>query len=369
MSQAFTIHQFHYGASQGDAVTNQMLLIQKALNEGTTQGSIFSVERKHIAAEKVLPFRKEKIWDCDLLLIHHSQGNPILKELLNIEIPKALIYHNITPKQFYAHDPYVYELCKQGRKQIGEIKNKVVATFADSKYNADELTQEGFKSVQLLPLLDLSDELPSSTYIDLDPEAPKNILFVGRLSPHKNQRLLIETFFYLRQNLPKHSKLVIVGSGDPVYTHYLKLLTKQLGISQSVQFTGKVTETELGHLYAAADMLVCMSLHEGFCIPLVEAMKHSVPVAYLPEGAIPETMGKAGLRLETKSPVVLAEIIKHALTDAQVLEAILKSQLDRLEELKETQTSARIREKILPLLTTLHTRHLHQPSPVEMHAT
>lgn len=361
MSQEFRINQFHYAASPGDAVTNHMFLIQKALLAAGIKGSICAVERKHLEEDRVQPFRKERIWDCDLLLIHHSHGNPVLSDVLGIEIPKAVIYHNVTPASFFPHDPHIQHLCAMGRDQLLDIRGNVVAAFADSQYNANELLAVGFKNVRLLPLLDLSQmEVPQPNGEPVDEKAPVNLLFVGRLSPHKNQSLLIETFFYLKPKLPRHSRLVLVGGGDPVYTSYLKLLAKQLGVSHSIQFTGKVTDKELTHLYESADALVCTSLHEGFCIPLVEAMKQDVPVFYLPEGAIPETMGASGMRLDTQNPIALAELLNYALRDSKILDEMRRSQAIRLTELKEIQRPEFIQNQLLPLLENLETRYFEE---------
>ena len=370
MSQAFKVHQFHYAASPSDAVTNHMFLIQKSLQTAGIQGSIFAVERKHLDPEKVHTFKKETIWDCDLLLLHHSHGNPDLAQVLNLEIPKALVYHNVTPAHFFPHDPHIQQLCKLGRTQLQDVRGNIIAAFADSKYNAGELSEYGYQDIELLPLLDLSEfELAEPVPTSFDSKEPKNILFVGRLSPHKNQSLLVEIFFYLKQKLPRHSRLILVGSGDPVYTRYLKLLAKQLGISHAVQFTGTVTEKELSHFYESADALVCTSLHEGFCIPLVEAMKKNVPVFYLPEGAIPETMGTSGLSLESRNPIAIAELLNEALPNPPILQEIVRSQRVRLQGLKLLQTPEKIVGKLLPLLGTLDTRHLPQTKPIEQYVT
>lgn len=353
--QPFRVHQFHYSASPADGVSHQMFFIRSALKEIGISGEIFASKLNGLSEPLVFKFVSEKIWDCDLLLVHHSHGNPDLKKLSRIEVPKALVYHNITPAKFYPHDPFLAELSTLGRKQLTPLRHEVVASYATSEFNAVDLKKHHYSNTQLLPLFNLSHELNEvkTKKFHLNKNEPKNILFVGRLTRHKNQALLVKVFFHLKKFIPKNSKLFLVGSQDKTYTQYLKLLIKQLGLTPDIKITGSVTKNSLEHYYEIADAFVCPSEHEGFCIPLVEAMSRHVPTFFIPKTGVIETMGKSGVSLHTENPREIAQILDSVLEKPLAIKAILKSQHQRLLELADKQNKHKAQEAILELVTKI----------------
>lgn len=190
---SFTVHQYHYRASQGDAVTDHLLFIQQALEEIGVAGKIFSVERKNIPAGKIQMFSFDSVWDCDLLLIHHSQENPLLKKLMALEIPKAIVYHSQPEASYFSHDWELKRRLHRGKSQLKWLAKKDVPVFAVSQFCAMELKRWGFTSVKQLPLVHLSGIEKKSPWEKKDSD-PLQILFVGKLSPHKNQAALIDLF-------------------------------------------------------------------------------------------------------------------------------------------------------------------------------
>src|SRR5262249_23168543 len=148
---------------------------------------------------------------------HHSHGNPWLKQLLAIEIPKALMYHNVTPAIFFPHDPHLATFSEQGRKQLWKFGGKIVAAFAASRFSAAELEVHGLKNVQIFPLLDLARSpiaTPVSHSVVASPKR-RTLLFVGKLTPHKNQAFLIEILSALEKAFPGKYRLVLAGRADP----------------------------------------------------------------------------------------------------------------------------------------------------------
>jgi glycosyltransferase involved in cell wall biosynthesis len=344
------IHQFHYNAAPKDAVTNQMIFLRQALAESGIVGNIYASEIRDADLLGVRRFDPTEARQGDLLLVHHSQGNPELTRVLDTPIPKALVYHNITPGVFYRHDRVLASLCDLGRRQLIQFRGKVTACFADSRYNAAELAEMGLPGAKELPLFDLSDERGQRRFPPKGPADGGDILFVGRIAPHKNQALLLKTQFYLSRMQRKDFRLVLVGSEDPVYADYLRLLAKALKIEDRVSFPGRVTEPELDAIYAKAAAFVSVSLHEGFGIPLVEAMRFGVPVFAFPDAAVKETLGGAGVTLRTKKPHRIAEVIAAALEDKNCVAAMLQSQAQRLEELKKIQNKTRAQRLLSSLL-------------------
>ncbi len=354
--QPFRVHQFHYSVSPSDGISHQLFFIQSALRQIGISGEVFASQLiGGIKPPRVFKFKPEKMWDCDLLLIHHSHGNPILRKLARIEIPKALMYHNITPARFYPHDPFLADLSHLGRKQLTAIRNEVIATFTASRFNSIDLKKHNFPNPQILPLLDLSDELKeiSTKKFHTEPDEPKNILFVGRITRHKNQAQIVKVFFHLKKTLPKNSKLFLVGSQDKVYGDYLKLLIRQLGLQNDVKLTGSVTQKVLEHYYEISDAFVCLSEHEGFCLPLVEAMSRHVPTFFAPKTGVKETMGKSGVALLTDQPFEQAQIITTVLNSSKAVKTILNSQHQRLLELCQEQSKEKVQGLILELVKCL----------------
>lgn len=353
-NQKITIHQFHYSVVHSDAITNQMLFLQEALADIGVGGDIYAHQIKGDVVGRVKPLRWRTMLNCDLLLVHHSHGNPKLEEVLKVEVPKAIVYHNITPAEFLRHDPDQAELCRLGRRQLVELRDHLVGAFADSKYNSSELEALGYPESEVLPLYNLSSIIPAKADKKSPPrKGPTDLLFVGRVAKHKNQAALIKTFFYFKQFIESDSRLILVGGQDPIYGDYLKLLAQGLGIQSSVKFAGKVSDKMLRNYYQTARAFVCLSEHEGHCIPLVEAMAAGVPVFALSDTAVAETMGKAGVHLLTREPSEIAEALASVLESKTTVQVILKSQQQRLKELIQIQSKRRAQELLVNLVHEL----------------
>ena len=352
-AQRITIHQFHYSITRSDAVTNQMFFIQQSLKEVGIGGEIFAKEIRDVPASRAKPLAAESLWGCDLLLLHHSHGNPALDEILKVDVPKALVYHNITPEKFFQHDPYIAQLCRLGRKQLPLIRRAVVANFADSQFNSWELETQGFPRSPKLPLFHLGSDAPPVRKKKRGKGAPRTLLFVGKLAPHKNQALLVKVCYYLNRFSGQSWDLVLVGGKDPIYGEYVRSLAKVLGVLPHVRFVGRADDREVEKYYRQADAFVCVSLHEGFCVPLVEAMKAGVPIFALPLAAVKETLGGAALQLKTQKPHRIAAIIAAALEKDRYPRAILKTQARRLQQMRPLQSKARVQKLCMKLVEAL----------------
>lgn len=350
--QKIAIHQYHYSASLGDGVTDHMVFIRDSLHRAGISGEMYATEIKDSAQGRVRPFLASEIWDCDLLLIHHSHGNPQLGPLLKIEVPKALIYHNVTPPHYFRHDPYIAKLCKMGRDQLHIFRSHTVANFADSRFNAVELTDLRFSRSDILPLLDV-EKMLSTPPPSGKRDGQTLFLFVGRMAPHKNQAMILRVFFHLRRFIRQNCRLVFVGTQDPIYGNYVRLLRNQLDLKQSVEFSGHVSAQKLRQYYESADAFICLSEHEGFCRPLVEAMACDVPVFFRPISAIPETMGNAGVELLSSRPEEQAAAIATVLENKEAIATIQESQRNRLRQLAQIQNPTMVGEILVGLVQRL----------------
>lgn len=358
MSQPFTVHQFHTHTAPGDAITEHMVLIRRTLKDLGIGGEIFSSFNSAPEVYQILPFVKGRLWNGDLLIIHHSQGNPKLEAILEMPIAKAVLYHNITPPAFFKHDSEAYTLCIQGREQLERLKN--LPAFSVSHYNIKELKELNYKTTAWLPLLDLSDTPPPETTRPVKNET-RQLLFIGRICPHKNQAQLIETLYFLEKSYPGSYRLVLVGKDDFLYRRYLNELIHMWGLEKSVEFKTKLSSVELETLYRQSDAFVCLSQHEGFCVPLVEAIKFGLPIFAAHRAAISETLANAGVHLISDVASEIAEAVHATLSDSKMISAVLDSQNERFQELKTEQTRFRMGAEIQNLLKKMRFKGKEQP--------
>jgi L-malate glycosyltransferase len=169
----------------------------------------------------------------------------------------------------------------------------------------------------------------------------KNLLFVGRIAPNKHVEDLILAFACFHRTINPASRLVLAGSerSCPRYYAMLRMLAARLDLT-NVFFEGFLSEPQLAACYAEADLFVTASRHEGFCLPLVEAMAHDVPVIARDEGGMPEALGAGGVLFDDMEPRILAELFQLVLTDDALRGEILNSQKHRLDELRRRDLAA-----------------------------
>ena len=118
----------------------------------------------------------------------------------------------------------------------------------------------------------------------------------------------------------KRQRLFFVGkyAGMEAYYEQLKRYVEALDL-KDVYFTGHIKFDEILAYYRTADVFVCMSEHEGFCVPLVEAMYFGVPIVAYDSSAIADTLGNGGILTEDKDPKLVAEIINRLVQDETCL--------------------------------------------------
>lgn len=335
------IHQIVVAASPGDAVTNAALEIRQLLRrigpsdvfaryvDPQLVDQVFSIGR--LATRRPAP--------GDALVYHASIGEPeIAAFLLDRPETLVLVYHNITPAQYFAIlDPRFAQLLAIGRVELALLRNRVSLALAVSAYNATELEALGYREVRVSPLaLDLS-RLPS-----LGPDAAMVerlahdfdgplVLFVGQLLPHKRPDLLVEAYHVLCTYLLPDAQMALVGpSRLERYRRALEELIEDLSLRTWI--TGWLRDGEVATLYRRASCFVTMSEHEGVCVPLLEAMAFDVPVIARDFAAIPETMSGAGILLPPQdNPVLVAEAINELITNAGLRDLLVERGRDRVD--------------------------------------
>jgi FkbM family methyltransferase len=301
------VHQFHSDSATGDAITSSMLLTQRLLRAAGYHSHIYVSNRDPALARELRLIDELPERDDYVLIVRHSIGHESMARILALPCAKVLMYHNITPPEFLDH-PNLREAARLGRVQLAQMRHHVAAALADSEYNAIELRSIGFDPVRACTLLfDPADLMRPQE--ERDPARPFTVLFVGRIIESKGQLELIEAFAAFVRAFPQRARLVLVGRHGGEEDDYLQALRAAIrahGLTGRVIITGAVSDAERDAWYGAAHLYVSLSQHEGFGVPLIEAMASAVPVLAWPAGAVADTLGGAGELIADPSPSAVA---------------------------------------------------------------
>ncbi|MCJ7439870.1 MAG: glycosyltransferase [Acidimicrobiia bacterium] len=321
------VHQILVGASPGDAISQVALRYRVALLEHV-KSEIFALHVDPDAEGQVASldtYEHEPRSDDDLLVFHASIGEPRVFEFLMRRPERVVVmYHNVSPDGPYrAFAPEFADLLALGRAELEALRPRVVAAVADSAYNAHELMAMGYPDVRVMaPAIAVGDlratppSLSMQHHLRHSVEGPV-VLFVGQLLPHKRVEQLLLACHILVTYLRPDANFIAAGPRRLApYVSVLDRLVSTLGLNTAM-LPGRVRTDELVAFYERADLFVTLSAHEGFCIPLLEAMSFDLPILACDRAAIPETLGGAGFLLPPDpSPTLVAEAMAELLEDA-----------------------------------------------------
>ena len=326
--------------SFGDAIGNDTITLKNAMTDMGYETDIYAenIDKRlpSDTAQKIE--RLESVSEDDVIIYHLSTGTDLTFSLGNYKCRKIMVYHNITPPEFF--HPYSFaaeKLTEYGYKGVEYLRDGVDYVLADSAYNKAELVRMGYTCpIDVRPILiKFSDyeQTPDEAVMKKYSDGKANLIFVGRIAPNKKQEDVIRTFYCYRKINP-NSRLILVGSYSGMENYYERLVkyAELLGISNDVVFTGHIKFPEILAYYRTAHAFVCMSQHEGFCVPLAEAMFFNVPIIAYDAAAISDTLGGCGVLLDDNSPVYAAAVIDRVLSDDKLRQHILDGQKKRLED-------------------------------------
>jgi L-malate glycosyltransferase len=347
------LHQFVPTLDPG-AVGTHLLEIQRALRDAGWDSEVFSehtVVPYHGLARRFTDYGSTVAADDEDVLVYHvAIGSSVADWLMDRRPPRLVLdYHNITPPGWFAgwEPPVAYGLA-WGRAQLRRLAPRAGFGLADSAYNAAELTAAGLRRSEVLPILLPDADVPAdpARVAQLRDEPGARWVFVGRLAPNKRQHLLIAALHAYRRAYDRDARLDLVGgASSPRYEVALRAFAHDLGLDRAVTFTGAVSEAERNARYVAADVLVCMSAHEGFLVPIVEAWRHRLPVvAWGGADAVAETLGEAGLLVPAPTPEAAAATVARVVGDEHVAEALRRRGDARATCFSPARTRARLLE-------------------------
>ncbi len=342
------VHQLIHGAMFGDAVCGQVLEIDARLRAWGYQTDIFA---EYVAPEIMGRVRPDRDYLAylnaadDLLIYHYSIYTPNVRAFLATRGRRILVYHNITPAHFFhGWDAALEARCEIGRRLLGQLAVCDLG-LSDSEYNRRELVEAGFPEEKtavlpiFLPLRQLEAQpVDASAVISLRQAGLVNWLTVGRVVPNKAIDDIIRIFYVYNRYINPQSRLYVVGSRYiPSYDAQLDALVAEMGLVGRVVFTGRVPGADLAAYYRAADLYVVASLHEGFCVPLIESMHYGVPILARKAAAVPETLGQAGVLFTDLGYEQAAEMAHLLITDEPLRQQVIRKQKERLLELGPDQ--------------------------------
>jgi glycosyltransferase involved in cell wall biosynthesis len=335
------VHQVLATLGYGDAIGHEVIGIQRVLRAAGYASDIF-VETADPRLEALTRDYRELVdaTHPDNLLLHHfSIGSKASRTAYALPDRMALIYHNITPPEYFAgvHRTLARQ-CFRGRREIHAYVDRCDLALGDSEFNRQDLEAMGFPRTAVLPVIPELGHLdePADWFVahQFDDDWT-NILFVGRVITNKRIEDLIRCFHAYHTRFNPRSRLIIAGVFG-IFEQYFSALThlvNELGLSH-VHFTGHVSDAELIAYYEAADLFLCASEHEGFCVPLIEAFYKQVPVLAYAATAVPATMDGAGVLFHTKDPWQVAVLMDAILSDTDLQDAIVEEQLQAVERLQ-----------------------------------
>jgi L-malate glycosyltransferase len=334
------VNQWVPAAHRGDAIGDSARHVRKLLHRLGHESEIYALTIDDDIAAEVRPFSDTSSRTGDLTIFHFALPSQMTAAFASLDGGRILQYHNVTPAAFFApYDASMFRLAALGRQELATLVGSVDLALGDSEYNRRELESLGFGLTGVFPIaVDTSRitrpiRLPALEII-LD-ERFVNFLFVGRIAPNKKIEDHIRLAEHYKRYVDSHYRFIFVGRYDVVPRYYSMiraLMTDFRLLNERFIFTGPVPDEELAVYYQRAAVYISMSEHEGFCVPLLEAMAADVPIMAYAAAAVPDTLGGAGVQLETKDLEYAAELLGSLAFDDDLRAKVTAGQRRRLAD-------------------------------------
>jgi L-malate glycosyltransferase len=348
------VNQWVPAAHRGDAIGDSARRVRDMLRQAGHQSDVFALTVDDDLRGDVRPFAEPEARTGDLTIFHFALPSPMTEAFGSLPGGRILQYHNITPAAFFApYDPGLFRLAALGRRELQSLVGRVELALGDSEFNRQELDALGFARTGVMPIAVNTGRITGA------PRRPAlekilgdgliNILFVGRIVPNKRIEDHIRLAEMYKRYIDSYYRFIFVGRHDglPRYYNQIRgLIAEYRMLPERFWFTGPVPDEDLAAFYRWADVYVSLSEHEGFCVPLVEAMAADVPVLAYAAGAVPETLGGAGVLFAPKDLEFAAELLGTLVYDRPVRQAVLAGQRRRLADFAPDRIERRLLEMV-----------------------
>ena len=348
------VNQWVPAAHKGDAIGDSARKVREMLRAEGHESDLFALTIDEELRDDVRPFSDPAATAGDVTILHFAVPSPMTGAFAALRGGRVLQYHNITPAGFFApYDAGLVRLASLGRQELKTLAGRVDLALGDSEFNRRELEELGFAPTGVLPIAVNTGRVTGSSR---RPALEKilsdgliNILFVGRIVPNKRIEDHIRLAEVYKRYVDNYYRFIFVGRYDSVPQYYAQmraLILEYQMLPDRFWFTGPVPDEDLAAFYRWADVYVSLSEHEGFCVPLVEAMAAEVPVLAYAAGAVPETLGGAGVLFSPKDLELAAETMAMLVYDRPLREAVIAGQRKRLEAFSPARIGSRLNDVI-----------------------
>jgi glycosyltransferase involved in cell wall biosynthesis len=348
------VNQWVPAAHKGDAIGDSARRMRDMLREAGHQSDIFALTIDDELRGDIREFTDPAARQGQVTLFHFALPSPMTEAFATLPGGRVLQYHNITPAEYFApYDAGLFRLAALGRRELQTLVGRVELALGDSDFNRQELAALGFTSTGVLPIAVNTERItaapPRPALEKILSDGLINILFVGRIVPNKRIEDHIRLAELYKRYVDSYYRFIFVGRYDGIPRYYAQiraLIAQYQMLPDRFWFTGPVPDEDLAAFYRWADVYVSLSEHEGFCVPLIEAMSVDVPVLAYAAGAVPETLGGAGVLFTPKDLELAAETMGMLVYDRPFREAVVAGQRRRLADFAPSQIASRLTDVI-----------------------
>jgi L-malate glycosyltransferase len=352
------VNQWVPAAHRGDAIGDSARRVRDMLRAMGHTSELYALTIDDDLRDEVRPFTDGGARSGDVTIFHYALPSIMTDAFAALPGGRVLQYHNVTPAHFFApYDASIYRLALLGRSELATLVGRVDAAFGDSEYNRRELEELGFTNTGVFPIaVDPARFREATRRPALERvlgDGLFNFLYVGRIVPNKKIEDHIRLAEHYKRYVDTEYRFIFVGRTDglPSYYNTVRALVSEYQMpADRFVFTGPVPEEDLATYYGCARVYVSLSEHEGFCVPLIEAMAADVPVLAFASTAVPDTLGGAGVQFFPKDLEYAAELLGELAYNEELRQAVLAGQRRRLEAF----STHRVQSRLQQLLTMVH---------------
>jgi len=334
------VNQWVPAAHKGDAIGDSARRVRDLLRAMGHDSDLYALTIDDELRHDVRRFAEPESRLGDLTIFHYALPSPMTEAFASLDSGRVLQYHNVTPAAYFApFDPALFRLATLGRTELASLAGRVDLALGDSEYNRQELESLGFERTGVFPIaVDTTRVTGGAARPSLEQildDGLVNFLFVGRIAPNKKIEDVIKLAEVYKRYVDAYYRFIFVGRYDVVPRYYSMvraLMAEYRLLNDRFIFTGPVPDDELGVYYRHSAVYLSLSEHEGFCVPLVEAMTADVPVLAYAAAAVPDTLGGAGVQFAPKDLEYAAELLGALAFDDDLRAAVIAGQRRRLND-------------------------------------
>jgi L-malate glycosyltransferase len=352
------VNQWVPAAHKGDAIGDSARRVRDLLRGLGHESDIYALTVDDDLRDEIRAFSDPAARTGEVTIFHFALPSPMTDAFARLPRARVLQYHNITPAHFFApYEPSIFRLLALGRQELQTLVGQADRALGDSEYNRRELDSMGFTNTGIFPIAVDPERIrraPRRPALEkLLSDGLLNFLYVGRIVPNKKIEDHIKLAEHYKRYVDADYRFIFVGKTDgvPRYYNMIRALVAEYRMpSDRFWFTGAVPEEDLATFYRFASVYLSLSEHEGFCVPLLEAMAADVPVLAYGSTAVPDTLGGAGICFTPKDLELAAELLGELAYNGDLRTRIIAGQRQRLDDFG----ADRLRRDLTLLLSTVH---------------